>query len=249
LYADRYNYIRLKGLAKGNGMRTNIFNKFAQLSKEFCEHIELLWELTSEQRKAIIPHVSLVYRTQTIGEKEAATEDAVKSIGGNAANILKLLTLLLYVYGEWNPIFDTPEDFVRDLRDLGLIPEDKAEAAGDFWIEFLSEVQSDNTRRLEKMYASSLLPSYKGCSTLVDFRAVIRNPYGSKPDEKIDDYQPRCVSYVPIVLIQIFRDAGEPRKVEFQCEESDLQLLIRTLEASLKDLEAARFALPGGDIE
>ncbi len=224
-------------------MRTAIFNQFADLPKEFRDDFPLLWEeVTEEQGTALLSDIPGIYKTQTTGEQKKATDEAVSRIselGGNAANILRVIKLLLFIYRQWNPVSDTASDFLKDLKELGLLPEDE-ESASVFLTKFLEIVQQDNRRRLEKFHASRLLPSYTGCTTLVDLRAVIKRPFGAGLNDQIGDYKPECVSFVPVILVKVSRDSGHHESFDFQCEESQLRRMIDALEGALKDLEAAK---------
>jgi hypothetical protein len=228
-------------------MRTSIFNNFADLPKEFREDMEVLWSLPPKCRSALIPYVVEICKTATVGEKKDAMDRAVKKVGGNAADLLRALKFLAYIYRAWNPITDTPEGFVEDLAELDLIPRSKARQAEKFLLDFVGEVQKDNRRRLEKMHAGSLLPSFTGCSTLVDLRAVIDKPFGTGTHDKLEEYDPTCISFVPIIVLQVRVDSGDPDSFLVQFEEHDLRTFIEELQAALKDLESARRALPGGE--
>jgi len=228
-------------------VRTSIFNSFADLKKEFHEDFDVLWRLTPESRSFLLPAMSRLAKCRTTGDKKAQIDRVVSEAGGNAGEVLSAVKILRYIYQEWNPIRDTSESFALDLADLGLMPEEKNHEAREFLEKFLSWIQSENDSRIGKMFASSLLPSYIGCETLVDFRSVIRNPYGSELDETIEDYSPTCIGFVPVVIVQMRRDAGDPEQFEFQCEEDALQRLVYSLQAALKDLKSARSSLPGGE--
>ena len=128
-----------------------------------------------------------------------------------------------------------------------MVPSDKAEDAKSFLVDFLAEVEKDNIYRLEKWFSGRLLPSYQGCSALVDFRAVMKNPFGFGEDEKLDKYEPVCIGFAPVVIVEISRDSGDPKIFQFQCEGDHLQVLIENLQSALKDLKAARKSLPGGE--
>jgi hypothetical protein len=221
-------------------MRTSIFNKFADLPKEFLEDFDILWKLPKEQRNSLIPNVSRIYKAETAGQTKLQRDKAVTEIGGDPTNLLKVLKLLNYIYREWNPIYDTPENFLKDLAELKLIPPDRAEDAKEFLLDFLSEIQRDNVRRLEKMYAISIIPVFEGVTAVVDFRAVVKQPFGTGLEDKIEDYKPKCLSFVPVIIIKISRDSGLPQTFEFQCEEAGIEMLIEFLQAALKDLKAAK---------
>lgn len=206
----------------------------------------MLWQLQTEVRKGLIPHIQKVVKAQTVREREAATDAAVKELGANPVEVLRAIKLLRYIYSEWNPVHDTLQTFLTDLSELQFIPQEKAEEAKSFLLDFLSEVEKDNTYRLEKMFADALLPSFKKCSTVVDLRAVIRNPYGSALENKIGDYEPTCIGFAPVIVVQLYRDICDPESFLFQCQENALQNLIDSLSAALKDLKAAKRSLPGG---
>jgi hypothetical protein len=52
---------------------------------------------------------------------------------------------------------------------------------------------------------------------------------------------------VPVILVKVRRDSGDPKSFDFQCEEFELRRMIDVLEGALKDLEAAKAALGSGE--
>jgi hypothetical protein len=226
-------------------MRTEIFNTFVNLSKETQEEFQILWKLSQDQRLALIPRVVEAYKAVTIGLQKEITEKAVTEIGGNTADLLRAMDTLLFIYQRWSPLLDERDPFLKDLSDLGLLPPDDLENATTFMIEFLKEVEKDNERRLKKIYAGSIIPTYTGCSTVVDYRVIVRNPYASRnPDEKIENYNPECIGFVPVVVIKIKRDSIDNTDFDFQAGEDELKILIDSLKAGLKELEAAKVCWP-----
>ena len=169
---------------------------------------------------------------------------AVSDIGGNPPDILRALKVLLFISSEWDPTRDTAEGFAKDLTDLGFIPAENVAEAQKFLVALFGEIQKDNLRRLQKTFANSLLPSFTGVSSLIDFRAVFDQPY--RFGSELESYQPRCVGFVPVVLVRLRRDGSEFKTFEFQCEPRDLELLISHLQAALKELGSAKNSLPGG---
>jgi hypothetical protein len=74
---------------------------------------------------------------------------------------------------------------LKNLRELSLVPSAATETEVCFLAEFLGEIQAGNRRRLEKAFATSVLPSLVGVKTVVDFRAV------RKPDlEPVMHFEP-----------------------------------------------------------
>lgn len=224
-------------------MRTSIFTKYARLKKEFKEDIQFLWNLPNDQRKAIIPYLNKLYKAETDAEWEIAVERALSGIEGSSEENLRMIHILIYIYREWNPISDTPSNFLRDLEELHLIQEENRKDVESFLLEFFSIVESDNLRRLQKIYAGALLPSFNGIQFIVDFRPIFKNPYGSGMDHNIENYHPDFIDFIPIILVKIERDNSFPQMFEFQVEEKHIDVIIDTLKAAKKDLETSKLAL------
>lgn len=229
-------------------MRTQLFNNYADLPKEFREDLQALWSLSAQQRKALVPHVGTLAKVEIVGRFQAALDSAVSEIGGDSPSLLRALKVVLFIFKSWNPVNDTAEGFLRDLGELGLIPEEHRDEVTAFLLDFLAVVEADNTRRLEKMHAASLLPNFRGVEAVVDFRAVISKPFGSGLEDKLDQYEPRCVSAVPIIILKFQSNESLGKPFIVQCEEQDLRIMLDSLNAALKDLEASRrsFSLSKG---
>jgi len=219
-------------------MRTDIFTAFADLPEEFSNDFNLLWELSSETRHALIPYIPQMHKAETLDEKKKIIEEITVQIKEDFPKLSRVMRLLSFLYKQWDPIEDTPESFLNDLEELSLIPADKAESGKEFLLNFLNVICEDNRRRLRKSYATSLIPNYIGYLGVVDFRSVIENPY--KLSQKIEEYTPKCVDFTPVAIIRIRRDSGDSQTFEFQCEEDDVRHLISKLQATLKQLEQSK---------
>ena len=46
-------------------MRTQIFNNYTDLPKEFNEDFKLLWEFPDGQKYSLIPYISQIYKEDT----------------------------------------------------------------------------------------------------------------------------------------------------------------------------------------
>jgi hypothetical protein len=215
---------------------------YASLPDRFKEDLTFLWDFPDNQRRAFLPYIANIYKTETPADRQIAIEKALKEIGGNADENLTIINLLLYIYSSWDPMRDIPSNFIRDLEDLHLLPVEKRDETLAFLLEFFSIIEADNTRRLKKIFAGTLLPSYVGIETIVDFRPIIKQPYDSIIDRKIEDYNPECVDFIPIILIKLERDLS-PKTFEFQCEEHEIDILIESLQAVKKDLEVSKNTL------
>lgn len=223
-------------------MRTSIFTGYARLTDRFKEDLTFLWDFPDNQRGAFLPYIADIYKTETPADRQIAVDKALKEIGGNAEENLKIINLLLNIYSAWNPMQDTPSNFVKDLEDLHLLPVEKRDETLAFLLEFFSIIEADNTRRLKKIFAGSVLPSFIGIETIVDFRSIIKQPYDSIIGRNIEYYNPECVDFIPVILIKLERDAS-PKTFEFQCEEDEVDALIESLQAVKKDLEVSKNTL------
>lgn len=220
-------------------MRTSLFNKFVSLTDDFRKDLDTLWSLPPKQRDALIQPVTELMRAQTKGEYKQVLERAVADMDGDETTLLKSISVLRYLGSQWNPARDTPEGFLDDVKKLSLFPSQKESEAGRFLISFLSALQNDNVRRMREMFANSVAPNFIGAEPVVDFRPVFDAPFGTGLSDRIDDYRPNLISWVPVVLVKINTDEGNA-ELFFQCQETELRRLIETLQASLIDLEVAR---------
>jgi len=216
---------------------------YSDLTESFKENLEFLWEFPEEGRKAILPYLTEIFKTETKAEREIALDKAIKEIGGNTEKNLRIIELLLQIYSSWNPIQDTPSNFVKDLEDLHFIPIEKRDDVLAFLLEFFSIVEADNSRRLKKIHAGMILPSFIGFHSIVEFRPIIKKPFGTSLNNRIENYNPECIDFIPVFIVQIERDDVQPRTFEFQCEESDIDKMINTLQAVKKDLETSKNSL------
>lgn len=228
-------------------MRTDFFSSFATLRKEFSEHWDALWRLDPAVRLKLIPYVVDRMRTDTRGQEKAVVERAVAEVAADEGTILKVLNVLSYIATEWNPVHDTPKGLLEDMAKLSLLPE--TEDANTFMRQFFSALKADSLRRLKEMFASSVAPNYRSSTAVIDFRPVIDRPFGTGLDDRLQEYHPRCVAWVPVALVRFRYTDGEDRFLTFQCGERDLRRIIDTFEAALRDLRAAREAFGADQLD
>ena len=221
-------------------MRTEIFSDFPRLGDEFREHLDILWSLSDEQREGLMEGALDSLWVDTKGQRQAIVERTIASVPGDQADLLKSLTVLRFICREWNPVGDTTKDFIADLKDLSLISTEHEAEATAFLEDFLSKLEGGNVRRLKRIYAGSLLPSYASIRTLVDIRPVFDRPFGAGLDDKIEEHSPKYIGWVPVILVHIRRDAGPFRDFDFQCDERDARRIMDFLQAALRDLDEAK---------
>jgi len=223
-------------------MRTRVFRRYAEFSQDLMDDLAVLWKLPSPQKKALLPHLLKIVRTHTSHEADELRAKAVDAVGGHAADILRALKVLEFFYVEWDPTFDTADAFRRDIDELKLVPE-KDKDNRRFVIEYAREIEKENKRRIQRAAANRQLPSFKAVSATIDMRAVIDQPFKLGGD--ISEYMPTCGAVVPVVVISVLRDSGDPTDFIFQCEADNLRLLIDYLTSALADLDAAKRYVTG----
>lgn len=231
-----------------HSIRTDFLTKAVGLTDEFSDHLKIIWKLTPEERSALIPPVVELQRLMTTGQIQAIKERFLAEWEGDQTTCLKSIQVLDYIAGEWNPMYDTPEAFVDDLRDLSLLPKKAEEEAAGFLLEFFSALQQDNERRLASIYANSVIPAYSGMAIVLDVRPVFDKPFGSGREDKLEKYAPEFIGVVPVIVVKIRRTGGE-RALVFQCTEMELDRIIDILSSTKKDLKEARAGLTVNWIE
>ena len=221
-------------------MRTRLFSEFSVVDEHFLRDLNALWEMPKEKREQLVPFVRSLQFAETVKETRTITDEAVAAIDHNRGALLKAIKTLRFLQLLWNPIANTPADLIEDMHDLELIPKDKIEEAEDFFRIFFQSADRDIEERLKRNSAASLLPCYTSINSIVDMRTVFRSAFGVDDRSVVESYEPDCIGFVPVAVIEIRRDSGDPKYFHFQLEESSLRRLIDNLRAVLKEIEYAK---------
>ena len=120
-----------------------------------------------------------------------------------------------------------------------LLPEDadKKSQALEFLKNYFAFLEKDSHRRREIAFAQRILPTLQDVETVIDYRVVVESFFDWNMDDPAK-YKPVCKSVVPVVIIEIERHDEET--VVLQCEESDVEMIIRKLQATLRELKASK---------
>jgi hypothetical protein len=135
----------------------------------------------------------------------------------------------------WDSQADTAKMALRDIAVLHVLPDDigQRKKAMGFCRGLFKLLETDSTRRLTTGTAGAILPNLKGCQTAVDLRKVIKTAFDWRSDSP-NTYRPQVIATVPVALLCIKLDDGDP--IVFQCEKEELGMLIRKLQATLKEM-------------
>jgi hypothetical protein len=220
-------------------VRSQLFHSMAGLSKEFFEHLHILWGLPKNQSNVLIKNMPEIIRAKTERELRLARQKAIEEIGGSEDDILKVINVLHFIASNWDPIRDQPDSLVQDFDDLHLLPTDAdvRENAVSFLHDYFKFLESDNARKLDLVHKNLLLPSLVRVDTVVDCRAIVESDFDWAYDDP-KEYQPKINRTIPVALLKIALDQGDP--VIFQCDKNDLDMIVRKLEALKKEIDAVR---------
>ncbi len=220
-------------------VRSEIFHLAATMSTEFQKHLDLVWGFSQKKKRILLDTLPAILQAKTEREQWIARESAVKKLGGDSASSLKAIEVLNYIGTKWHPLRDLPEVALRDFRELGILPKEPEprKAAVGFLRSYFEFLRRDSARRTDNGFKNMILPSLLGVYTTIDYRAVVESEFDWRQDDP-RKYQPRSNRTVPVVLLKFKFDEGEP--IIFQCDVDDIQMIIRQLQAILKDETVTR---------
>lgn len=223
-------------------IRSQIFQNAAKFEDKFKEYLEIAYELTPNQKKALLDGMPSLMKGLTRRDQSIARENITKAIGGSESKAVKAIDVLASLSNGWDPREDQVDSVLNDFSELELLPteENKRKDASEFLRAFFNIVQSDNQRRLIENTSRSILPSLKNLSVGIDFRAVVESFYDWRGDEP-GDYEPVIRTATPIAIFRIVLDEGDP--IIFQCSYEEASMLIKKLQASLKEIDVAQALL------
>jgi hypothetical protein len=134
---------------------------------------------------------------------------------------------------------DTPDAWVADLIDLGMISTEQAPAVStlfkavfDARVSGLFEMEQRRNREI------GVLPYLKSVGTTVELRGVFDRSFRLGDD--LGSYAPQLLSVTPIVSVSIGLDSGTPEGINFQASPDDLQFLIEVLKAAQHECRILR---------
>lgn len=219
-------------------VRSEIFHAAASMSEHFKKHLNVVWTYPRARKEALLAAMPAVVQAITERDEWSAREQAVKSLGGDTNEALQAVEVLKYIGKKWHPLRDLPSVAIQDFLDLDLVPKEPKQKSEARWflLEFFNFLQEDSVRRTDVTFARSLLPSLVGVSAVVDHRAVIESEFDWRNDDP-DKYRSVANRTVPVIILRITRDEGDP--IVLQCSSDEVEMLLRQLQAVLKDVAAS----------
>jgi hypothetical protein len=131
----------------------------------------------------------------------------------------------------------TPGLLGEDIVDtLHFVPAEKKSLFLDV-VKLLKEEIAPVYEQQERLQAhtAGVFPSWSGIGSTIEMRAVIESDYKLGTD--VQRYKPACVGMIPVASISLRVDQGNPERFYFQVSEEELKDLIKSLEATLKELQ------------
>jgi hypothetical protein len=220
-------------------VRSEIYNSLTGMKKEFHDHLDIAWALSSDQRNILLESLPTLIRARTERERLVARQITAEKIGGSELDTLKAIDVMHFIGSTWNPIRDNVESVMEDFEDLGLLPTEtqlKSEAV-QFLQSYFEFLQRDSKRVLDKATSRGYLPSINRIDVAIDLRSVVESEFDWINDNP-DDYSPIINRAVPVAILKIIRTEGDP--VLLQSNKDDLETIIRQLQAALKEIDASK---------
>lgn len=223
-------------------LKSWLFRDAAAVKKEFHEHLMIVWDLSPSIQGKLLRHLPGIVQARIERETAILQQAAVKSVGGDAEKVLKAISLMRFFAAQWDPFRDSAAEVLEDIKNLGLLPKDskKKESANKFLQKYFAFLEEDAQRRRKKVFAGSTLPSLQGFDAVIDHRVVVESDFDWQKDDPAK-YKPSCSTTVPVIIVRIKRDEGDP--LIFQCEPEDLEMLVRQFQATLKEYQKSKSLL------
>ncbi len=220
-------------------LQSRLFRNAATLKEKFYEHLSVVWDLSPTKQTKLLKHLPKIVQSSTMQEREILEQDAVKAVGGDARKASQAINVLEYLAAQWNPFSDSVNDVLKDVQKLDLFPEDatKKDAAENFLRKYFKFLEEDSGRRKKQGFAGGTLPSLRGVDAIIDYRVVVDSDFDWQKDNPTK-YQPSCSTTVPVIIVRITRDEGDP--LIFQCEPEELEMLVRQFQATLKEYQKSK---------
>lgn len=132
---------------------------------------------------------------------------------------------------------DNAEDWFEDLVTVGLINSNQRTRFLLLANRISAEIAPKSARLAARLSAEEgALPIWESLNATVELRGVNQTTFGSIED--VDTYQPSIEELIPIASINLGFDAGTYPEIYFQATKAQLELLLKGLLATIKDLEA-----------
>ena len=232
-----------EGRSMSKDIRSAIFREAAGVREEFTEHLSHIWAMSAEQQEHLLESFPTIVKAETGTEQAIAQQKIVEQVGGEARKTLQAINVLHYIYQKWDPLRDDSKSVRKELKDLDFLPEDDT-GAEKFLTKFFAFIEEDSSRRQRKAVTEAILPSLVGIMAVVEHRAVFDGRFDWARDE-LEMYSPTCTGHVTTTLIKIML-SKEKEPLIFQCDANHLKLVVKQLQAALKEVESSERVLRDG---
>jgi hypothetical protein len=219
-------------------IRSELFHKAGDFRKEFGEHLKIVWDYPTTKQKVILKHLLGMLGAITEREAMVARERFVMEIDGDPQDAVKAMQVIQTIAALWSPIRDTAEVALEDIQGLHVLPTDAAsrKRAVDFCSALFKLLEKDGDRRLRRATAGKALKNLKSLESTIDCRLIIDSEFDWRDDDPAD-YKPSCRGTVPVAILTLGLHGEDP--IVFQCDGDDLEMLVRQLQATKKELKLA----------
>lgn len=222
-------------------MKSKLFTKYFVPTEAFGEHTKILLELPIDCRKDFAQWFNnLKIEPSRLDSNFLSPPEVMQNLLAklcissdkfdNLHNYVKYITRMAYNNR------DDIHDIVDDMVALGYILEESKNDVQAFFDSISEKGVEVAKQRRRSIYEKGQIPDLTYIDYNVDLRLLPEEPF--RPlEQKIEDYQPKGLEFIPVALITVKTNDGENKKItSFQVNFSELEDMIVTLQACQKEL-------------
>jgi hypothetical protein len=238
---DKSAYDRQAG---GLKVKSRLFSAFSEKSNEdFSRDLARLLALGPEHQGVYLEAFPAFALARMSSEGTEIARSVEAQTGHRQADVTDVFALLVFfmdkILFDRRTREDTVDAWADDLIELSLMAEESREK----FVTLMQKLKDDilpgvRDDALSRRYEIGLLPSLTEFGATVEMRAVRRDPYD--PLSKIEEYTPDIVAATPVVSLHVGVNTGAVTDFFFQADESELDMIIRSLQAAKKDMSALK---------
>ena len=219
-------------------MKSQFFSEFDlghPANSGFKAHLDVMLRLDSTNVRKILALAKLKLLNEPKKQLDERLAALAKDAGVHETEAGNVLTVLWFMFRHLTrqEKVDRPEDLSADVQAAGLVEEGDRPKLDALLTELVKEAERNRPLARRREYEAGVLPSLRSYGTTAELRAVFDSEYDES--QEVDDYSPKLLSTVPIISVHIGVDTGTPEDFFFQATASELELLVKELQAALKE--------------
>jgi hypothetical protein len=223
-------------------MKSKLFSAFDidhDDNKQFKRDMGIVGKMSVDQLEAIAAALPALAAVKTVRERKPLYDKLSKTTGLSLAELARAIDLGVFfvrsIREDKEFGSDNPDAWVSDLLERGVVNQNDMGSVQRY-LHLLKEsvVPQVNEEQNRRRATARVFPSFKGSSTCVGLRAVLKDEY--ELGMPLEDFRPQVSAMTPIISVLITVDAGDD--LAFQATPDELELLIGSLQSAVKSASA-----------